>query len=120
MWHVLVVPQIKLYAKDVYGALKLELTKKSDDVNILLRQLRKNHCDDVSALMTNDLESAVMDICPQLMTLKMRMEKLGFLKVLVSGSGPCVYGFARSEEEALGIKKNLDKKYSRVFVAHTF
>jgi 4-diphosphocytidyl-2-C-methyl-D-erythritol kinase len=120
LWHVLVIPRIKLYAKDVYGALKLQLTKKSDDVNILLHHLRKSDLDDVSSLMTNDLESAVMQICPQLLTLKSRMEKLGLMKVLVSGSGPCIYGLARSEQEALGIKRILNRKYSRVFVAHTF
>lgn len=120
LWHVLVIPRIKLYAKDVYGRLKLQLTKKSDDANILLQHLKKNHLDAVSALMTNDLESTVMEICPQLKLLKMRMEQLKCLKVLVSGSGPCVYGLVSSRKESLRIKKILNQKYSRVFVAQTF
>lgn len=120
LWHVLVIPRIKLYAKDVYGRLKLQLTKKSDDANILLQHLRKNHFDAVSALMTNDLESAVMEIHPQLMALKMRMEQLKCFKVMVSGSGPCVYGLVSSRKEALRIKKILNQKYSRVFAAQTF
>lgn len=120
LWHVLVIPRIKLYAKDVYGRLKLQLTKKSDDANILLQHLKKNRLDAVSALMTNDLESTVMEIHPQLKWLKMRMEQLKCFKVLVSGSGPCVYGLVSSRKEALRIRKILNQKYSRVFVAQTF
>ncbi len=120
LWHVLVIPKIKLYAKDVYSHLKLQLTKKSDDANILLQHLRKNHLDVVSALMTNDLESTVMEMHPRLKSLKMRMEALNCIKVIVSGSGPCVYGLVHSRKEALRIKKILNQTYSRVFVAQTF
>jgi 4-diphosphocytidyl-2-C-methyl-D-erythritol kinase len=119
LWHILVVPKIKVYSGQVYNGLKLGLTKKRTNVNILIHHLRKNHLDDVSHLMTNDLESEVVRICPQLMRIKQQMRSLQAISVMVSGSGPCVYGLTQTEQHALRIKKVLSKKFSQVFVAET-
>ena len=41
LWHVLVTPRVKMYTKEVFTRLKLKLTNKKDNVNILLPFLRK-------------------------------------------------------------------------------
>ena len=40
LWHVLVTPRVKMYTKEVFARLKLKLTNKKDNVNILLPFLR--------------------------------------------------------------------------------
>src|SRR5258708_952462 len=36
LWHVLVTPRVKMYTRDVFARLKLNLINKKDSVNILL------------------------------------------------------------------------------------
>lgn len=120
LWHVLVVPRVKVYSKVVYGGLKLQLTKKSDDVNILIHSLRKNKIKEVYALLRNDLEAVVMRFCPQVLRLKKRLKLLHFQGFMVSGSGPSVFSLMESEQEAKLIAKKLAKVYSQVFVVQTF
>ena len=43
LWHVLVVPRVKMYSQEVFTALNLQLTKRSDNVNILIRSLKNNN-----------------------------------------------------------------------------
>jgi 4-diphosphocytidyl-2-C-methyl-D-erythritol kinase len=145
--HVLVVPKIKMYAGEVYEALKLKngpeaflrsiesrrnikvceknsgknlkLTKKSDDVNILLHQLRKNNIIDVGRLMVNDLEVAVLHLEPALLKLKQKLKSLNAQGVMVSGSGPCVYGLTQDLKEAQMIRDQLLRRYRQTFAVET-
>ena len=120
MWHVLVVPRVKVYSRVVYEGLKLQLTKKNDDVNILIRNLRKNNINDVYALLRNDLEAVVMRFCPQVLRLKERLKLFDSQGFMVSGSGPSVYGLMESEQQARLVAKKIAKVYSQVFVVRTF
>jgi len=119
LWHILVVPKIKLLAGKVYGGLKLKLTNKKDDVSILIRNLRKNDMSAVGPLLVNDLEDVVLAMCPQLLRLKQKMRSLGAYGVMVSGSGPCVYGLTRTKAAAQKIRQILVKNYAQVFVVET-
>ena len=92
MWHILVVPKVKLYASEVYGGLKFKLTKMGDNVNILTRNLKKGNILEVGRLLVNDLEIETIRLCPQLKKLKERLKSLNTKGVMVSGSGPSVFG----------------------------
>jgi 4-diphosphocytidyl-2-C-methyl-D-erythritol kinase len=118
-YHILVVPRIKVYSGEVYSGLKLRLTKINDNASILIHNLRKNAILQASELIINDLEQAVFDICPNLLGLKKRLKSLGFKGVMVSGSGPAVFGLAENKKQAEYARKVLAKKYSQVFVVET-
>src|SRR6185503_7150117 len=113
--HILVVPCVKLYAAEVYGALKFKLTRYRDNVNILFHHLRNNR-NDISSLIINDLESAIIKMKPGLQKLKQRLKTLGAEGVMISGSGPAVFGLTRDSLQAQRLKRILLNTYSRVFV----
>ena len=59
LWHVLVIPKVKMLTPKVYGAMNLKLTKFSGDVNILTRYLAQNDVRGVGSTLFNDLEQAM-------------------------------------------------------------
>ncbi len=120
LWHVVVVPRIKMYSKDVFTRLNLKLTKKRADVNILTLALKEKSAFEVGNLLHNDLETSILSIRPELLRVKERMRKYSFCGVAFSGSGPACYGLAPSEKMALAASKDLRRYYARVFVVRTF
>lgn len=118
-WHVVVVPNIKMYSKDVFEALNLKLTRPKADVSIFTLALRKNSLLRAGELLYNDLEASILNICPRLSRVKERLSKYDFCGVLFSGSGPACYGLASSEKEAMVAARDLQRVYSRVFVVST-
>jgi 4-diphosphocytidyl-2-C-methyl-D-erythritol kinase len=148
LWQILVVPRIKMYSWEVYGGLKSQLarsnlmlerssglklsrshrkneggtnvlTKINDNANILTRNLKKGNVLEVGRLLVNDLESEVIRLCPRLNKLKERLKSLNTNGVMVSGSGPSVFGLTTTEKEAKNIKSILSKRFSQVFVVRT-
>jgi 4-diphosphocytidyl-2-C-methyl-D-erythritol kinase len=95
------------------------LTKINDNANILTRNLKKGNVLEVGRLLVNDLESEVIRLCPRLNKLKERLKSLNTNGVMVSGSGPSVFGLTTTEKEAKNIKSILSKRFSQVFVVRT-
>ena len=123
LWHILVIPQIKLYAKDVYKILQTGstnlLTKNKVNVNILLHYLRKSNFLKIEEFLINDLEKAAVRLYPGLLKLKERLKSLGCKGVMVSGSGPCVFGLTETKGQAKKIQSILARRFSQVYVADT-
>lgn len=119
IWHILVIPRIKMYSSEVFTRFKMQLTKATDNVNILIRSLKKNNINRAERLLFNDLESAILEVCPGLLNAKERLKAFHLKGVAFSGSGPAVFGLTKSKQEAEGFKKILDKVYSQVYVVRT-
>ena len=120
LWHILVVPRVKMYSRKVYGAVKLQLTSRNDNVNILIHHLRKNDIFDLSHLIENDLESVIIRQAPQLLRLKEKLESLNTQGVMISGSGPAVFGLLPGKNEGMKVKSVLQKQFNQVYVVRTF
>jgi len=119
LWHVLVTPRVKMYTKDVFARLKLSLTNKKDNVNILLPFLRKGQFFGLTGVLSNDLEPAILSLRPDFIRLKQKLIDAGSPGVCFSGSGPSVFACAESKAHALRIRAKLDRRYSQVFVVST-
>ena len=135
LWHILVVPRIKMYTPKVYSRIRIPtdqtgakpanrggtnvLTKTTDNANILVHKLRNSNIMSISSLLYNDLEKVVLQICPRIKNLKDRLKSLNAKGVTVSGSGPSVYGLTDSEREAKQIQAQLSNRYAQVFVVRT-
>ncbi len=119
LWHVLVTPKVKMYTKDVFGRLNLKLTKKRDNVNILLPYLRKSLPSGIGQALSNDLEGAILSLRPDFLALKKKLSDAGAVGVCFSGSGPSVYALADSKEHAGQIRARFDRRYAQVFVVST-
>ena len=148
LWQVVVTPKIKLYAGKIYAGLQSSksrskighltkfsssscnalrrsdgrtnlLTKMNDDVNILLRYLKSNNLEELGCLLSNDLEPEVVRSCPKLLKLKEKLKSLNTKGVMVSGSGPSIFGLTETEKEAKSIQALLSKRFSQVYVVRT-
>ncbi len=133
LWHVLVTPRLKVYTKDVFACLSgrqaclsaasagrnLKLTRKKDDVNILLPFLRENNLYSISSSLFNDLEPAILKLQPHLGRLKDVFIDAGAIGVCFSGSGPSVFALAKSRKHALSLRAQFDRRFSQVFVVRT-
>lgn len=119
LWHVLVVPRVKMLTPRVYGALNLKLTNSNDDVNILTRYLGKNDVRKVASLLCNDLEQPIVHLKPNLLKIKKKLQALNVAGVAFSGSGPSLFSVVESKEQADRIKAFLKRRYSQVFVVRT-
>lgn len=151
LWHVIVVPKVRMYAWKVYGGLNLQnldrnltkrspfiekdrkkqlssykllgrrkvLTKKIDNDTILIRNLRSGNILRVGQYLENDLESSIVRLNPRLLKLKKKLKSLNTQGVMISGSGPAVFGITDSQKTAQSIQDELKARYSQVFVART-
>ena len=119
LWHVLVVPRVKMYTKEVFARLKLKLTNKKDNVSILLPFLRKGHLVCLAGALSNDLEPAILSLRPDFIHLKDKLLDAGATGVCFSGSGPSVFACVQSQKHALSIRAKFDRRYTQVYVVST-
>lgn len=122
LWHILVVPKIEvstsfIYSKfDKYSA----LTNLKKDVKLLYLALKNLDVSLLSKALFNSLEEVTFRFFPQVKRIKDELLSLGLRSILMSGSGPAVFGIVSSRKEAEGLKKHLEKnKTWQVFVVTT-
>lgn len=96
LWFVLINPCFEISTKMVYENLNFRLTKRA----------LKYTCpslytvDDLVRGLYNDLERIALDLYPILQDLKDQLLRHGARGVLMSGSGPTVFGIFSEEESA--------------------
>jgi 4-diphosphocytidyl-2-C-methyl-D-erythritol kinase len=106
---LLLVPKISIYTKSIYKQLSLRLTKPTVDVNMLARILmRKNWPNRLAHSLYNRLEDIVLPLYP--ITKEGKRALLDFTdKVLLSGSGPSIFGIFKTRKEAEQAKTALGR-----------
>jgi len=141
LWHILVVPKIKvstplIYKKwDTCSGLtrpfftpqsckknkKAGLTKQGYDVKILNSALRKNDLSLLGRVLFNSLERITTILYPEVRRIKEKLGYSGVKAILMSGSGPAVFGIVSSRKEAVSLSKQLkaEERSWRVFVTRT-
>jgi len=119
LWHVLVTPRVKMLTREVFARLKLNLTNKKDNVNILLPFLRKGDLLQLAGALSNDLEPAILSLRPDFIYLKKKLLDAGAIGVCFSGSGPSVFALVGSQQDALSLRARFDKRYTQAFVVST-
>lgn len=128
--HIIVVPRIKvstplIYGKwdELYGSNTVKtdrLTNAGYNVNILSSALKKKDFSLISKTLFNGLEPASFEIYPEIKTIKETLADFGIKPILMSGSGPTVFGFVSSGREVLSLCRRLKKnRFWQVFTAQT-
>jgi 4-diphosphocytidyl-2-C-methyl-D-erythritol kinase len=56
---------------------------------------------------------------PEIGEIKETLIKEGALGVLMSGSGPTIFGIAKNKDAALKIYSNIKSRYNLIWVVHT-
>ncbi len=129
-WHVLITPKAPLLTKDVYqlyarrflnelSPAESRLTRKSDDVTMLTRCLKKGSVAGIQRAVFNDLEGPIGLLRPGLLKLKARLQRITPCGVCFSGSGPSVFAVTQTRKDADRIAGPFRKIYQQVFVVRT-
>ncbi|MCS7281409.1 MAG: 4-(cytidine 5'-diphospho)-2-C-methyl-D-erythritol kinase [Desulfobacterota bacterium] len=115
IWYVIVYPKVELSTKEVYGRLKIVLTKGENDIK--LRSDIKS-LDEVASILRNDLEEVASILCPTIKVIKDMLKLQGAKGVSMTGSGSSVFGCFEDRESAERAAKNL-LSFGNVFVARS-
>jgi 4-diphosphocytidyl-2-C-methyl-D-erythritol kinase len=127
LWHILVVPKIKVSTPLIYrrwDELRLKkatLTGSPSDVKILTSALLKKELTKVDSALFNSLETVTAGRYFEVKRIRENLAQAGVKAILMSGSGPAVFGITSSRKEALGFSRQLRKidKSWQVFVTKT-
>lgn len=98
---VLVKPDFQLSTAEVYRDFRLDRVKNSPDNAAFLEAWRKYDIIELAAQMKNVLETVSVEKCPEIEHIKEKLNVLGALKTLMSGSGPSVVGVFSSRDKAI-------------------
>lgn len=105
-WVVLAKPKIGVSTADVYGGLKLEGIKHPDTKQ-MIEAIETQDYELVCKSLGNVLETVTFKLHPEVITIKEQMQRFGADAVLMSGSGPTVFGLVDSETRATRIYNGL-------------
>ncbi len=104
-WYILVNPGFGVTAAWAYGNLNLTNsgadTKLSNSVNV------PKDCQAMVEILSNDLEYPVVESHPELARIKVFLEEAGAEGVLLSGSGPTIFGLFSKKDAAVDAHKGL-------------
>ncbi len=88
------------WAYSCYDNIKLELTKKTVDIKLILQALNNKDFNSLNTLLVNDFEKVVIENYPFINDIKNKIKEKGALVTSMSGSGPTVFGIFDSLETA--------------------
>ncbi|MGL4521746.1 MAG: 4-(cytidine 5'-diphospho)-2-C-methyl-D-erythritol kinase [Bacilli bacterium] len=102
-WVVLAKPEIGVSTQEVYGAVSVP-NLEHPDVDAMITSIQEQDYDGICKTLGNSLENVTFSLYPEVKQLKEKMIAFGADAVLMSGSGPTVFGIVRH-----------DSKLSRVY-----
>lgn len=114
-WVVLAKPKIGVSTADVYGGLKLEGIEHPNTKQ-MIEAIEKQDYELVCKSLGNVLETVTFKLYPEVVTIKEQMQRFGADAVLMSGSGPTVFGLVDSETRATRIYNGLRGFCEEVYI----
>ena len=105
--YVLVCPPLEVASGWAYSRWKMELTKDASCVNLISSVMQAGDADRLASCLHNDLESAVRSAFPEIERARGLLADAGLEGVLMSGSGPAVFGLAPGRASAERIAHDL-------------
>ncbi len=117
---LLYAPGFHLSTADVYRLHRLRLTRKRDELTILLRRWSKGSLGPGGKALFNDLEETVFGIRPRLAAVKRRLLGEGAAGAQVSGSGSCIFAIFPSKERARRAASILGREFSGRWMVESF
>ncbi|MBO8138103.1 MAG: 4-(cytidine 5'-diphospho)-2-C-methyl-D-erythritol kinase [Desulfotomaculum sp.] len=100
MGVVLVKPSFGVSTAEVFRSFSGAALDKSPDTGAMISAIKEGDVKGIAENLGNDLESVTMAMYPQLQEIKKQLKDAGALGVLMSGSGPTVFGLAKTVKEA--------------------
>ncbi|GED04113.1 4-diphosphocytidyl-2-C-methyl-D-erythritol kinase [Bacillus atrophaeus] len=105
-WVILAKPTVGVSTAEVYRQLKLDKVEHPD-VNGMIEAIEEKSFQKVCGQLGNVLESVTLDMHPEVAMIKNQMKRFGADAVLMSGSGPTVFGLVQYESKVQRIYNGL-------------
>jgi len=105
-WIILAKPSLGVSTADVYGGLRVDTIIHPNTSN-MIRAIQEKDYELMCSSMGNALESVTLKLYPEVLMLKEQMIKFGADAVLMSGSGPTVFGLVQHESRVNRIYNGL-------------
>ncbi|GBF78342.1 4-(cytidine 5'-diphospho)-2-C-methyl-D-erythritol kinase [Paenibacillus sp. 598K] len=115
-WVILAKPPINVSTADVYGRFRLSQVDKHPSTEAMAAELAAGSFTGMCQQLGNVLESVTLKLYPEVEQLKESMRKLGADGVLMSGSGPTVFGLVSRESKVARIYNGLRGFCKEVYV----
>ncbi|HEX7065165.1 MAG TPA: 4-(cytidine 5'-diphospho)-2-C-methyl-D-erythritol kinase [Bacillales bacterium] len=105
-WVVLAKPNVGVSTKEMYRRLNLNRAGRPD-INAVVEAIEQRNYERLCRELGNVFEELTIRKVPQVAQIKEKMQQLGADGVLMSGSGPTVFGLTRVETRAQRIVNGL-------------
>ncbi|GGG24543.1 4-(cytidine 5'-diphospho)-2-C-methyl-D-erythritol kinase [Paenibacillus abyssi] len=115
-WVILAKPPINVSTADVYGRFRASQLSEHPSTAAMVSAIERGSFTYMCAGLGNVLESVTMKLYPEVEQLKESMQKLGAEGVLMSGSGPTVFGLVSKEAKVARIYNGLRGFCKEVYV----
>ena len=106
---VLVNPREPLSTKEVYGRVPAGWHAEPTGTERVIEALRRRNVATLAAALTNNLERVVEPVLPVIGRMKAALLAAGALGAIMSGSGPTVFGLARSLDHARQVRSRVSR-----------
>lgn len=114
-WVILAKPEIGVSTADVYRNLKIE-EMDHPKVDAMVHAIQSGNYDEMCSLVGNVLEAVTLKMHPEVALIKEQIKRFGADAVLMSGSGPTVFGLVQHDSRMHRIYNGLrgfcDKVYA--------
>ena len=105
-WVILAKPAISVSTADIYGNLAVDSLNHPNTTEVI-GALEAANYESLCENLGNVLEPVTMALYPEVVVLKEQMKKFGADAVLMSGSGPTVFGLVKQESRVPRIYNGL-------------
>lgn len=95
-WVVLAKPKIGVSTAEIYGGLQIDQVKHPN-TQAMLEAIDNDDYEGMCQNLGNALEQVTFHLYPEVVSLKEQIKRFGADAVLMSGSGPTVYGLVDTE-----------------------
>ncbi|HZG60914.1 MAG TPA: 4-(cytidine 5'-diphospho)-2-C-methyl-D-erythritol kinase [Anoxybacillus sp.] len=113
-WVILAKPTIGVSTAEVYRNLNLA-SIVHPDVDAMVKAIKEQDYDGICSLVGNVLEEVTLKMHPEVAQIKEQMKRFGADAVLMSGSGPTVFGLVRHDSRLHRIYNGLRGFCDQVF-----
>ncbi|OXM82610.1 4-(cytidine 5'-diphospho)-2-C-methyl-D-erythritol kinase [Paenibacillus rigui] len=106
-WVILAKPPINVSTSEIYGKLRAAGIQHHPSTSAIVEAIRQKRFDWLCDRLGNVLEEVTLELYPEVRQLKECMVRLGADGVLMSGSGPTVFGLVSKEAKVARIYNGL-------------
>ncbi len=123
LFILLVKPDFGFQTKEVFTHLIQE--KEKNKMETVIIGFKENELKKITQSIQNDLEKGILydtEKAQEILKIKKELLEVGALSSSMSGSGSCVYGIFKNQEELKKAQKKLNKKgcqKRRIFIANS-